>query len=95
MALDKDDVRQVAYLARIKVPEQNLDGLAQEINGIIGWVEQLAEVNTDGISPMTSVTEMTAPLREDAITMGNDAAGILKNAPDSEDGFFTVPKVVE
>jgi len=95
MALDKDDVQKVAYLARIKVPEEKLDGLAQEINGIIGWVEQLAEVNTDGVAPMTSVTEMTAPMRTDVVTVGNDADGILKNAPDSEDGFFTVPKVVE
>jgi aspartyl-tRNA(Asn)/glutamyl-tRNA(Gln) amidotransferase subunit C len=95
MSLDKDTVRQVAYLARIKVPDDRLDGLARELNGIIGWVEQLGEVDTDGVQPMTSVTEMDAPLRADAVTDGNAPDAVLANAPDAEDGFYTVPKVVE
>lgn len=95
MALDKDTVRQVAYLARIDVPDDRLEGLATELSGIIGWVEQLSEVDTDGVEPMTSVTEMTAPMRDDFVTDGAMPEAVLKNAPDAEDGFYTVPKVVE
>ncbi|MHC8510362.1 MAG: Asp-tRNA(Asn)/Glu-tRNA(Gln) amidotransferase subunit GatC [Rhodospirillales bacterium] len=95
MALNKEDVRKAAHLARIKTPEDRLDALAGELNAIIGWVEQLAEVDTNGVEPMTSVTEMTAPLREDAVTAVPGADAVLANAQASEDGFFTVPKVVE
>ncbi len=107
MSLDKDTVRKIAILARIRVPEDALDGLAGELSNIIGWVEQLNEVDTQGVEPMTSVADMDWPRRDDEITDGGRAADILANATDpqpgpgggdgGEDGggFFTVPKVVE
>ena len=99
MSLDKDTVRKIAFLARIKVPEDALDGLAEELSNIIGWVEQLGEVDTENVEPMTSVADMTWPRRPDEITDGGLAGDVLANAtepePSSEGGFFTVPKVVE
>ena len=103
MSLDKETVRKIAFLARIHVPEDALDGLAGELSNIIGWVEQLSEVETDGVEPMTSVADMDWPRREDEITDGGRAQDILANATDPEPtpggkdggGFFTVPKVVE
>ena len=103
MSLDKETVRKIAFLARIRVPEDALDGLAHELNHIIGWVEQLNEVKTDGVEPMTSVAEMTMIQREDVVSDGDMAAAVLKNAPDpimapdaeSGGGYFAVPKVVE
>ncbi len=95
MSLTSDDVRKIAYLARIRVPDEALDPLAGELNNIIGWVEQLAEVDTDGVQPMTSVVEMTAPQRPDVINDGNDPERVLANAPDREGNFYTVPKVIE
>ena len=103
MSLDKETVRKIAFLARIRVPEDALEGLAHELNHIIGWVEQLNEVKTDGVEPMTSVAEMTMIQREDVVSDGGMAAAVLKNAPDpimapdaeSGGGYFAVPKVVE
>ncbi len=103
MSLDKDTVRKIAILARIRVPEDALDGLSGELSHIIGWVEQLNEVDTKGVEPMTSVADMDWPRREDEITDGGRAQDILANATDPEPapgggdggGFFTVPKVVE
>ena len=95
MAIDAATVRKVARLARIAEPEARLESLASELNGIIAWIEQLAEVDTDGVEPMTSAVAITAPLREDVVTDGGDAARVLANAPKSADGFFVVPKVVE
>lgn len=95
MAIDAATVRKVARLARIAEPEARLEPLAQELNGIIQWIEQLAEVDTDGVEPLTSVVHATLPLREDAVTDGADSARVLSNAPKSADGFFVVPKVVE
>jgi len=95
MSLDRDTVKKIAHLARIKVPEADLDGLATELSQIIGWVEQLAEVDTEGISPMTSVADMALPEREDKVTDGDCREAVLANAPDPEDGFYTVPKVIE
>ena len=99
MSLDKDSVRKIAFLARIRVPDDALDGLAAEISNIIGWVEQLAEVDTKGVAPMTSVADMTWPRRDDKITDGDKAGDVLGNAPRPEKtahgGFFTVPKVIE
>ncbi len=103
MSLDKDTVRKIAILARIRVPEDALDGLSGELSHIIGWVEQLNEVDTKGVEPMTSVADMDWPRREDEITDGDCAADVLANATDPEpgpggeggSGFFTVPKVVE
>jgi len=95
MAIDAATVRKVARLARIAEPEARLEPLAQELNGIIAWIEQLAEVDTDGVEPLTSVVHAVLPLREDAVTDGGDSARVLANAPKSADGFFVVPKVVE
>ncbi len=95
MALDKDTVRNIAVLARIEVPEDELDHLAGELSKIIGFVEQLGEVDTDGVPPMTSVAEITLPRREDAVTDGNYQDKVLANGPETDEGFFLVPKVVE
>lgn len=95
MSLDKATVRNIANLARIEVQEDELDHLAKELSGILSFVEQLAEVDTNGIEPMTSVADLTLPMREDKVTDGNQADLILANAPQAMDGFFTVPKVVE
>ena len=95
MSLDREDVRKIAFLARIKIDEAELEPLAGELNGIIGWVEQLSEVDTEGVKPMASVAEMIAPQRVDEITDGNVAEKVLSNAPDRAKDFFAVPKVVE
>lgn len=95
MALDKAAVRNIARLARVRVPEDELDGLAVELSNILTFVEQLGEVDTAGIEPMTSVVAMTLPRRADAVTDGNIADMVLGNAPEGAGNFFTVPKVVE
>lgn len=95
MSLDKSTVRAIAELARIEVPDEELDHLAGELSNILTFVEQLSEVNTDGVAPMTSVAAMTLPMRQDEVTDGGQAEAVLANAPDGADGFFTVPKVVE
>lgn len=95
MSVDKETVRRIARLARIAEPEERLEPLAAELNGILDWVAQLNEVNTDDVAPMTSAVEISLPLRADEITDGEKAADIVKNAPAPQDNFFTVPKVVE
>ncbi len=95
MSLDKNDVRRVAFLARIKVDEADLDPVAQDLNNIIGWVEQLAEVDTDGVEPMTGAAGMAMTRRDDVVTDGGDPEKVLSNAPDRVGDFYTVPKVVE
>ena len=95
MSVDKNTVRKVARLARIAVPEERLELLAGELNGILAWIEQLNEVNVDGVEPMTTPVAMTLPMREDVISDGNIRNQVLANAPRTEDGFFVVPKVVE
>ncbi|MGY8991629.1 MAG: Asp-tRNA(Asn)/Glu-tRNA(Gln) amidotransferase subunit GatC [Rhodospirillales bacterium] len=95
MALDRETVRRIAYLARIRVPEEALDGLAGELSNIIGWIEQLEEVDTTGVEPMTSVVAMEAPKRDDVVTDGNYPERVLANAPGADDEYFAVPKVVE
>ncbi len=95
MSLDKNDVRRVAFLARIRVDEADLEPVARDLNNIIGWVEQLAEVDTDGVEPMTGVTGMTLQRREDVVTDGGDPDRVLRNAPDRVGDFYAVPKVVE
>jgi aspartyl-tRNA(Asn)/glutamyl-tRNA(Gln) amidotransferase subunit C len=95
MAIDAATVRKVARLARIAVPEERLDPLAKELSGILQWIEQLGEVDTDGVEPMTSAVAATLPLRDDVVTEGGDASKVLSNAPKSIDGFYVVPKVVE
>lgn len=95
MSIDAATVRRIALLARIKVEDGEVEHLQGEINSILGFVEQLKEVNVEGVEPMTSVTPMKLPMREDKVTDGGDAAKVLTNAPQSEEGFFLVPRVVE
>jgi aspartyl-tRNA(Asn)/glutamyl-tRNA(Gln) amidotransferase subunit C len=95
MAIDTDTARRVAKLARIKVEDAALPALAQEFSTILGFIEQLNEVDVDGIEPMTSVTPQRLFRREDVVTDGNQQAAVLANAPDAREGFFAVPKVVE
>ena len=95
MAIDAATVRKVARLARIAEPEDKLETLAKELTGIMTWIEQLGEVDTDGVEPMTSAVAVTLPMREDVVTDGGDPAKVLSNAPKTVDGFFAVPKVVE
>lgn len=95
MSVTKDDVRKVARLSRIAVPEDKLDALAGELTGIMGWIEQLNEVDVEGVAPMTSVVETVMPMRTDEVTDGNIQSQVLANAPKTEEGFFVVPKAVE
>lgn len=96
MSVDKSTVVRIAQLARIRVPESDLDGLAEELSNILGWVEQLDEVDTEGVEPMTSVTEgMGLRQRKDTVTDGDCRDAVLSNAPEERDGFFVVPKVIE
>jgi aspartyl-tRNA(Asn)/glutamyl-tRNA(Gln) amidotransferase subunit C len=96
MAIEEKDVRKAARLARLALPEERVAPMAQELSGIIAWIEQLNEVDIEGVEPMTSAVEgAQLPMREDKVTDGGIAAAVLKNAPKSEDGFFVVPKVVE
>ena len=95
MPLDRSTVETIAFLARIKVPEEELDHLAGELSRILGWVEQLAEVDTEGVPPMTSVADMTPSVREDEVTESDRRDDVLANAPETEKGFYAVPKVVE
>ncbi len=95
MSLDKATVARIAVLARIEVPESQQERLAGELSQILGWIEQLGEVDTDGVEPMRSVMPITTRWREDAVTDGGRPEDILHNAPKSHDGYFVVPRVVE
>jgi aspartyl-tRNA(Asn)/glutamyl-tRNA(Gln) amidotransferase subunit C len=95
MAIDAETVRRVAKLARIAEPEERLEPLAREIDGIVRWIEQLNEVDTEGVEPLATAVHATQPLRDDVVTDGGDPARVLGNAPKSDEGFFVVPKVVE
>jgi len=95
MSIDTETARRVAKLARIKVEDEDLPALADGFSRILDFVEQLNEVNVEGVEPMTSVTPMRLKRREDAVTDGDQAEAVLSNAPDAREGFFAVPKVVE
>ncbi|MEJ1998243.1 MAG: Asp-tRNA(Asn)/Glu-tRNA(Gln) amidotransferase subunit GatC [Maritimibacter sp.] len=95
MAIDTETARKVAHLARIRVDEERLPALADEFNTILGFIEQLSEVNVEEVEPMTSVTPMRLKRREDVVTDGGYPEKILSNAPDAREGFFAVQKVVE
>lgn len=95
MSIDTDTARRVAKLARIKVPEADLPELANEFSAILGFIEQLNEVDVEGVDPMTSVTPQRLKRRDDVVTDGSQPEAVLKNAPDAREGFFAVPKVVE
>lgn len=95
MSVDTATVKRVAHLARIAVTEQDAERMTGELNAILGFVEQLNEVDVRGVKPMTSVTPMEMKKREDFVTDGNKAADIVANAPATDENFFLVPKVVE
>ena len=95
MSITEDEARKVAHLARIAVNDAALPALARELGGILNFMEQLNEVDVDGVEPMTSVQPMRLKRREDVVTAGGMADKILANAPDAREGFFAVPKVVE
>ncbi|TVR95368.1 MAG: Asp-tRNA(Asn)/Glu-tRNA(Gln) amidotransferase subunit GatC [Rhodospirillales bacterium] len=95
MPLDHATVRTIAQLARIRIPDEDMEGLAGELSTILAWVEQLREVDTEAVAPMTSGTDRVLSLRDDVVTDGGMRDAILANAPEVVDGFFAVPKVVE
>jgi aspartyl-tRNA(Asn)/glutamyl-tRNA(Gln) amidotransferase subunit C len=95
MAIDAATVRKVARLARIAEPEERIEPLAAELSGILAWIEQLNEVDVEGVEPMTSAVHQALPMREDVVTDGGDPNRVLSNAPRRVDDFFVVPKVVE
>ncbi len=95
MAVNAADVQKVARLARLKIDPADIPRLQGELNGIIGWIEQLAEVDVDGVEPMTSVAAMSLRWRDDVVSDGDCQSAVLKNAPESNSGFFAVPKVIE
>ncbi len=95
MSVTTQDVRKIARLARLAAPEERLEALAGELNGILKWIEQLDEVDVEGVEPLASAVATTLPMREDVVTDGNIRDDVLANAPRTEEGFFVVPKVVE
>lgn len=95
MTVDINQVRHIAKLARIAMGDEELARLEPELNNILGWIEQLSEVDTDGIEPLTAVVEQKLRLRDDVVTDGDCRDAVLANAPDAQHGFFAVPKVIE
>jgi aspartyl-tRNA(Asn)/glutamyl-tRNA(Gln) amidotransferase subunit C len=95
MSMDKDTVRKVARLARLEVQDAELDSRAAQLGGILKWIEQLQELNTDNVEPLRNVVDMELKLRPDVVNDGGYADEILANAPEHTQGFFVVPKVVE
>lgn len=95
MSVDENTVRRIAKLARIAVTEEEVAPLTKDLSAILDWVEQLGEVDTDHVPPMTSVVEMEMKMREDIVRHDNLQKQVTQNAPQSEDGFFAVPKVIE
>lgn len=95
MAVDSDTVRKIASLARIAVSEGQVEAMVPELNNILGWIEQLGEVDTKGVAPMTAVIANSLRLRDDVVTDGDVRDKVLANAPAPEHGFFGVPKVIE
>jgi aspartyl-tRNA(Asn)/glutamyl-tRNA(Gln) amidotransferase subunit C len=95
MPVSTEQVRHIAKLARIAMSDEEIERLAPELNNILGWVEQLGEVNTDGVEPLTAVIDQKLRLRDDVVTEANIRDEILANAPEAQHGFFAVPKVIE
>jgi len=95
MSVNADQVRHVAKLARIAMSDAEVEALVPEFNNILQWVEQLAEVDTDGVEPLTAVIDTTLRLRDDVVNDGDARDAVLANAPDAQHGFFAVPKVIE
>jgi len=95
MSIDKTTVQKIAGLARIKVSEADLNYYAPQLQNILGWAEQLQEVNTDGIEPLSNVSEIACRLRPDVVNDGGNARAVLTNSPESVEGFFVVSKIIE
>lgn len=95
MSLDPATVRRIASLARIQVGEDEVARLQDQLNGILGWIEQLNEVDVEGVEPLTGGAQLALRMRDDAVTDGGDPERVLGNAPDRAGGFYAVPKVVE
>ena len=95
MSVSSEQVRHIAKLARIAMSDEELERLVPELNNILGWVEQLSEVNTDGVEPLTAVIDQQLRLRDDVVNDGNIRDEVLANAPEAQHGFFAVPKVIE
>lgn len=95
MSVTIEQVRHIAKLARIQMSDAEAEKLLPELNNILGWVEQLGEVDTDGVEPLTAVIDTHQRLRDDIVNDGDIREAILKNAPDAQHGFFAVPKVIE
>jgi len=95
MSVNADQVRHVAKLARIAMSDAEVDALVPELNQILGWVDQLATVDTEGVEPLTAVIEQKLRLRDDVVDDGDVRDKVLLNAPDAQHGFFAVPKVIE
>ena len=95
MSVDSSTVARIANLARLKVSDTKLDGLAGELNTILDFFEQLGEVDTDAVPPMASVSDVSLPMRDDVVTDGARAGDVLANGPETDHGFYVVPKVVE
>lgn len=95
MSLDHATVRRIAALARIRVEDEEVDHLCQELNGILGWIEQLQEVDVSGVEPLAGAANMAAPMRADVVTDGGYPDKVLSNAPERIGDFYVVPKVVE
>ena len=95
MSLDPATVRRIARLSRLRIDDEQVARMQGDLNGILGWIEQLAEVDVDGVEPLTGAAMMAMRLREDVVTDGNLQEEVLSNAPDRDGPFYTVPKVVE
>ena len=95
MSVSSQQVRHIAKLARIGMSDAEIEALVPELNNILGWVEQLAEVNTDGVEPLTAVIDQQLRLRDDVVNDGDIRDDVLANAPEAQHGFFAVPKVIE
>jgi aspartyl-tRNA(Asn)/glutamyl-tRNA(Gln) amidotransferase subunit C len=95
MSVSSEQVRHIAKLARIGMSDSEIEALVPELNNILGWVEQLGEVNTDGVEPLATVVDQKLRLRDDVVDDGNIRDEVLANAPDAQHGFFAVPKVIE
>lgn len=95
MAIDTETVKRIAFLSRLKIEDDKIEAAEQEFNKILGWVDQLKEVDTNDVAPLVSVNENNLQMRRDEVTEGNIAEEILANAPMKEYGYFAVPKVVE
>jgi len=95
MSVSPEQVRHIAKLARLAMSDEDLDRLLPELNNILGWVEQLGEVNTDGVEPLTAVIDQKLRLRDDVVNDGDIRDAVLANAPEAHHGFFAVPKVIE